>query len=90
MDDDDQCNLLQLMLDSTSITSKTIGRVWYNISFNDSFLMKELILHSVSGRNPVTIDLAFAAKKKVKIVALTNVNYSKQITSRHSFQETII
>lgn len=44
-----------------------------------------LILHSVSGRNPVIIDLALAAKKKgVKIVALTNVTYSKSVTSRHS------
>lgn len=44
-----------------------------------------LILHSVSGRNPVIIDLALAAKEKgVKIIALTNVAYSKSVTSRHS------
>lgn len=44
-----------------------------------------LILHSVSGRNPVTIDLALAAKKQgVKIIGLTNVAYSKSVTSRHS------
>ncbi len=43
-----------------------------------------LIIHSVSGRNPVSIDLAIAAKEKgVKIVALTNVTYSKSVTSRH-------
>ncbi len=44
-----------------------------------------LILHSVSGRNPVIIDLALAAKEKgVKIIALTNKTYSKSVTSRHS------
>lgn len=44
-----------------------------------------LILHSVSGRNPVIVDLALAAKEKgVKIIALTNVTYSKSVTSRHS------
>lgn len=44
-----------------------------------------LILHSVSGRNPIIIDLGIAAKAKgVKIVALTNLTYSKSVTSRHS------
>ncbi|KRM99900.1 sugar isomerase domain-containing protein [Loigolactobacillus rennini] len=44
-----------------------------------------LILHSVSGRNPVIIDLALAAKKKgVKIIGLTNITYSRSVTSRHS------
>ena len=44
-----------------------------------------LILHSVSGRNPIIIDLALAAKAKgVKIISLTNVQYSRSVTSRHS------
>lgn len=44
-----------------------------------------LILHSVSGRNPVIIDLGIAAKAKgVKVIALTNLTYSKSVTSRHS------
>lgn len=44
-----------------------------------------LILHSVSGRNPVIIDLALYAKKKgVKIIGLTNLKYSKSVRSRHS------
>lgn len=42
-----------------------------------------LILHSVSGRNPVTIELGLEAKKKgVKVIAITNVKYSKSTTSR--------
>jgi uncharacterized phosphosugar-binding protein len=44
-----------------------------------------LILHSVSGRNPVIIDMALHAKEKgVKIIALTNLTYSKTVTSRHT------
>lgn len=44
-----------------------------------------LILHSVSGRNPVIIDMALAAKEKgVKIIGLTNLAYSKSVSSRHS------
>jgi len=44
-----------------------------------------LIIHSVSGRNPVPIEMAIEAKKTgVTVVALTNVKYSKSVTSRHS------
>lgn len=44
-----------------------------------------LLIHSVSGRNPVSIEMAIAAKEKeVKTIALTNLTYSKQVTSRHS------
>lgn len=43
-----------------------------------------LILHSVSGRNPVTIELAMAAKQKgVKIIGVTNLSHSKNVDSRH-------
>ncbi|UUX33532.1 SIS domain-containing protein [Fundicoccus culcitae] len=44
-----------------------------------------LILHSVSGRNPVTIELAIEAKKLgVKTICLTSIAYSKTVSSRHS------
>lgn len=43
-----------------------------------------LIIHSVSGRNPVSIDLALSAKNiGVKIIVLTNLKYSKSTKSRH-------
>lgn len=43
-----------------------------------------LILHSVSGRNPVTIELAMEAQKKnVRTVGITNLTYSKEVSSRH-------
>ena len=44
-----------------------------------------LIVHSVSGRNPVGIEIAKIAKEKgVKVIAITNLAYSKYVTSRHS------
>ncbi|SFO93487.1 sugar isomerase domain-containing protein [Salibacterium halotolerans] len=44
-----------------------------------------LILHSVSGRNSSTIDLAIdAGKKGVKTIGITNLEYSKSVSSRHS------
>ena len=43
-----------------------------------------LIVHSVSGRNPVAVDLALAAKEKgVYVIALTNLTYSRATRSRH-------
>ncbi|MFA6074861.1 MAG: SIS domain-containing protein [Negativicutes bacterium] len=43
-----------------------------------------LIVHSVSGRNSVPVEVAQRAKEKgVFIVALTNLDYSSRLTSRH-------
>jgi uncharacterized phosphosugar-binding protein len=44
-----------------------------------------LIVHSVSGRNPVTIEVALEAKKQgASVICVTNMSYSKSVTSRHS------
>ncbi len=44
-----------------------------------------LIVHSVSGRNPVSIDLVLEAKKSgVHVICLTNLTYSRSVSSRHS------
>jgi len=44
-----------------------------------------VIIHSVSGRNPVAIDFALYCKSiGAKIIAITNVSYSQSVTSRHS------
>jgi uncharacterized phosphosugar-binding protein len=44
-----------------------------------------VLIHSVSGRNPVSIDAALEAKKKgAYVIALTNLTYSKRVASRHS------
>lgn len=43
-----------------------------------------VIIHSVSGRNVVTIDFALCCKKKgAYVIALTNVATGRQIPSRH-------
>ncbi|HHY83784.1 MAG TPA: SIS domain-containing protein [Clostridiales bacterium] len=43
-----------------------------------------LIIHSVSGRNSVTVDMALKARELgVKVIALTNIEYSSQVSSRH-------
>ena len=43
-----------------------------------------LILHSVSGRNNVPVEMALEAKKMgVTTIAITNLAYSNSVTSRH-------
>ena len=43
-----------------------------------------LILHSVSGRNKAIIEMALEAKKMgITTIGVTNMTYSKQLTSRH-------
>lgn len=44
-----------------------------------------LLIHSVSGRNAITIDVALAARERgVKVVAITSLATAAQVTSRHS------
>lgn len=44
-----------------------------------------LIVHSVSGRNPVSIDMALRARERnAKVIVLTNLTYSSASVSRHS------
>lgn len=44
-----------------------------------------ILIHSVSGRNPVVIDAAIQAKKiGAYVIGLTNLTYSNKVTSRHS------
>ncbi|MCL1796687.1 MAG: sugar isomerase domain-containing protein, partial [Clostridia bacterium] len=43
-----------------------------------------LILHSVSGRNHVTLDMAMrACEKGAKVIALTNMRMTNAVSSRH-------
>ena len=43
-----------------------------------------LLVHSVSGRNAASIDLAMEARKHgVKVIGITSLDYSSQVTSRH-------
>ena len=43
-----------------------------------------VIVHSVSGRNTVTVDFALRCREKgAKVIALTSLDYSKGVSSRH-------
>lgn len=49
-----------------------------------------LLVHSVSGRNPVIIDLVIKAREAgVKIIGLTNLKYSQSVSSRHSLNKNL-
>ena len=79
----------EIMLDTSPITVTSMMErcVGYGaILANKVNFQKDdvLIVHSVSGRNPVTIEIAIAAKEKgVKVIGLTNLEYSKSVSSRH-------
>ncbi len=80
----------EVMLDRSPITftSRMERLEGYGTALASTVNFQEgdvLILHSVSGRNPVIIDLAMKAKEEgVKILSLTNLTYSKSVNSRHS------
>lgn len=80
----------EIMLDTTpvTLTSKMERCVGYGTALAQSKVEFQendvLIVHSVSGRNPVTLEIALEAKrKKAKVIAVTNVTYSESVTSRH-------
>lgn len=79
----------EIMLDTTpiTVTSKMERCVGYGTILASKVNFQKddvLIIHSVSGRNPVSIEMAIAAKEKgVKIIGLTNLEYSKSVSSRH-------
>lgn len=80
----------EIMLDNEPITltSKMERCVGYGTALAQSKVAFHegdvLIVHSVSGRNPVTLEIAMDAKEKgALIIAITNVKYSSSVTSRH-------
>jgi uncharacterized phosphosugar-binding protein len=43
-----------------------------------------ILIHSVSGRNTVSVDMAIAAKEKgMNVIVITNMAYTQKVTSRH-------
>ena len=70
-----------------TFTSKMERCVGYGSEIASIYNFKKdevLIIHSVSGRNPVTIEIALAAKEAgMKVIGVTNLSYSKTVTSRH-------
>lgn len=80
----------ELMLDTEPITltSKMERCVGYGTSLANSRVNFQsgdvLIVHSVSGRNPVALEIAVEAKNNnAFVIAITNVKYSKSVSSRH-------
>ena len=70
-----------------TVTSQMERLVGYGKVIAESIAFKPndvLLIHSVSGRNPVSIELALSAKQKgVKLIVLTNKCYSNSVASRH-------
>ncbi|MDB0438509.1 SIS domain-containing protein [Clostridioides difficile] len=79
-----------LMLDTAPIThtSKMERLEGYGETLADKTPIKKgdvVIIHSVSGRNPVSIEFAMEAKEKMAtVICITNLTYSKSVSSRHS------
>jgi len=78
-----------LVLEARPVTLTTgIERLeGYGEIIADSLSLREgdvLIIHSVSGRNNVPIDMALRARElKAKVIVITNVDYSSKVESRH-------
>ncbi len=80
-------NELMLNVEPITHTSQMERLVGYGTALAHKTPFKKgdvLILHSVSGRNPVTIELAVEAQKKgVTTIGLTSLAYSQSVSSRH-------
>jgi uncharacterized phosphosugar-binding protein len=74
-------------------TSKMERLVGYGTALAERTPFEEgdvLLLHSVSGRNPVTIELAMESQKRgVTTIGLTSLEYSKSVSSRHPFGKNL-
>lgn len=86
-------NSILLDVEPVTHTSKMERLVGYGTLLADKTPFKEgdvLIVHSVSGRNPVSIELAMEAQKKgVTTIGLTNLTYSKTVDSRHPSEKNL-
>jgi len=78
-----------MMLDVSPITmSSELERIQgFGTAIFNGLPTKEgdvIIIHSVSGRNAVTIDMAEAAREKgLTVIVVTNMNTAGKVTSRH-------
>ena len=78
-----------LMLDTTPITytSQMERLVGYGTTLAKKTPINKgdvVIIHSVSGRNPVSIEFAIESKKMgATVICITNLTYSKVVSSRH-------
>ena len=79
---------LCLDIDPATMTSQMERLPDYGRVIIDHSPLKEgdvIIIHSVSGRNPVTVDVAIRAREKgAYVIALTNMTTSAAVQSRHA------
>ena len=79
---------LQLDVSPVTLTSDIERIEGYGVKIIDRKEIGDgdvLIVHSVSGRNPATVDMATRARERgAKVIALTNMKYSSMSASRHS------
>ena len=78
---------LNLDIDPATMTSQMERMAEYGKIIVDNQPLGEgdvIIIHSVSGRNTVTVDVAMRAREKgAKVIALTNMEMSMAVSSRH-------
>lgn len=77
-----------LMLHSGALKSTALERMQgYSAEILKCYPVKQgdvIIIASNSGRNAATVEMAIEARKQgMKVIALTSLNHSKQVTSRH-------
>ena len=78
---------LNLDVDPATMTSQIERLDKYGVYIADALPIRAgdvVIIHSVSGRNNVTVDFALRVRDKgAKVIALTNMNTTKSQPSRH-------
>jgi len=78
---------LNLDVDPATMTSQMERLEGYGRVIIDALPLSAgdvIIIHSVSGRNTVTVDAAIRAREKgATVIALTNLNTSRTVSSRH-------
>jgi uncharacterized phosphosugar-binding protein len=79
---------MMLEISPPTMTSEMERMEGYGKIIFDNLTTREgdvIIIHSVSGRNAVTVDMARAAKEKgLTVIVVTNMNTATTVTSRHS------
>ena len=78
---------LNLDVDPATMTSQLERLPQYGVVIADNQPIGEgdvVIVHSVSGRNTVTVDFALRCREKgARVIALTSLAYSQGVSSRH-------
>lgn len=78
---------LQLDVDPATLTSQMERLPGYGRILMEQLPLEKgdvVMIHSVSGRNPVTVDAAICAREKgASVIALTNMATTQAVSSRH-------